>query len=145
MTMARPRQTGAKTTTRKTAAKPRSATKGAETAHARTKRSARAAAASFTCPECGRTFTRAAALGAHRRSHGVRGSSTASRNNRARRNASGRAATPQRRQNTTNGRRGVNRDALLSALFPQGIPPREEVVREVNAWLDDAERLARLR
>src|SRR5205085_8899680 len=29
----------------------------------------------FKCPECGRVFTRAAALGAHRRSHGVVGAS----------------------------------------------------------------------
>jgi hypothetical protein len=39
----------------------------------------------------------------------------------------------------------VDRDALLRALFPQGIPPREDVVREVNAWLDQAARLAELR
>jgi hypothetical protein len=33
---------------------------------------------------------------------------------------------------------------LLKALFPNGIPPREEVIRAVNDWLDEAERLARL-
>ena len=34
------------------------------------------ASGQFTCPECGRTFTRAQALGAHRRqAHGVVGTS----------------------------------------------------------------------
>ena len=28
-------------------------------------------------------------------------------------------------------------------LFPNGVPPRESVVRDLNAWLDEAERLAR--
>jgi hypothetical protein len=39
----------------------------------------------------------------------------------------------------------VDRDALLAALFPTGIPPREDVVSSLNAWLNEAERLARLR
>jgi hypothetical protein len=39
----------------------------------------------------------------------------------------------------------VNRDALLRSLFPNGIPAREEVVRAVNAWLDEADRLAKMR
>jgi hypothetical protein len=30
-------------------------------------------------------------------------------------------------------------------LFPQGIPPRENVIRQVNQWLDEADRLGRLR
>jgi len=34
---------------------------------------------------------------------------------------------------------------LLKALFPNGIPPKEDAIRAVNAWLDDAERLARMR
>jgi hypothetical protein len=29
-------------------------------------------------------------------------------------------------------------------LFPGGVPPRESVIRDVAAWLDQAERLARL-
>jgi hypothetical protein len=34
----------------------------------------------FKCPECGRTFTRAAALGAHRRqAHGIAGATSRSR------------------------------------------------------------------
>jgi hypothetical protein len=37
----------------------------------------------------------------------------------------------------------VDRDALLRTLFPSGIPPRQEVISQVNAWLDEAERLAR--
>jgi len=28
-------------------------------------------------------------------------------------------------------------------LFPNGVPPRESVIRDLNAWLDEAERLAR--
>jgi hypothetical protein len=39
----------------------------------------------------------------------------------------------------------INRDALLQTLFPNGLPPREDVIRNVNAWLDEAERLARSR
>jgi hypothetical protein len=38
----------------------------------------------------------------------------------------------------------ADRDALLKALFPNGIPPREDVIRAVNSWLDDAERLTRM-
>jgi hypothetical protein len=33
---------------------------------------------------------------------------------------------------------------LLRALFPNGIPAKESVIREVNAWLDQAERLSNL-
>ena len=40
---------------------------------------------------------------------------------------------------------GVNRDTLLKALFPNGVPPRESVLREVSEWLDRGERLAKLR
>jgi hypothetical protein len=39
----------------------------------------------------------------------------------------------------------VDRDALLRTLFPSGIPAREEVIRSINSWLDEAERLAKLR
>jgi len=88
---------------------------------------------SFKCPECGRTFGRAAALGAHRRrAHGVAGTS-------AGRRASSRPAPA---RNARGGGGGVNRDALLRALFPNGVPPREDVLRAVNQWLDEAERLA---
>jgi hypothetical protein len=37
----------------------------------------------------------------------------------------------------------VDRDRLLQALFPHGIPARESVIRDLNVWLDEAERLAR--
>jgi hypothetical protein len=40
---------------------------------------------------------------------------------------------------------GVDRDSLLKSLFPDGIPAREEVVRAATTWLDEAERLARMR
>jgi hypothetical protein len=125
------------------------------------------------CPECGRTFSRAAALGAHRkRAHGVAGASAQSKSRRARtatkprsagstngatgatrssktpakaaaaasssRRASARTASPRR------SRSSVDRDALLQALFPNGIPARENVIRELNDWLDEAERLSRL-
>ncbi len=105
---------------------------------------------SLVCPECGKKFTRAASLGAHRnRAHGVPGAST--------RNTTSAVATtrqiPKTRTRKTTAtsaaqnRRtsgAVNRDALLRALFPHGIPAKEQVIRDVNAWLDQAERLARL-
>ena len=109
----------------------------------------------MTCPECGRTFSRPAALGAHRsRVHGVAGTA---QNARSRRNAAARktaaARTPRGRAQTTstptrtargsNG--GVDHDALLRALFPAGIPPRQDLVAAVNDWLDQADRLARQR
>lgn len=115
----------------------------------------------LTCPECGKTFTRAASLGAHRsRAHGVAGASA--RRTRRRAGASNGGATRRRRstqrqaqtsQQTTRrrsrgassdgSRTSVNRDQLLQALFPNGLPAREEVIRRANAWLDEAERLAK--
>jgi uncharacterized C2H2 Zn-finger protein len=86
----------------------------------------------LTCPECGKEFTRAASLGAHRnRAHGVAGASSRTSQ------AGSSKTTKARRRNG-----GVNRDALLSALFPNGIPAKESVVREISGWLDQAERLA---
>jgi hypothetical protein len=122
-------------------------------------------AAQFVCPECGRTFTRAAALGAHRRqAHGVAGRSSQPLSAGVRRSANAvraGAKTQRRRTRATQTRRTaptsrsrrsnsrtdgtVNRDALLQALFPAGIPAKESVVRSVNSWLDEAERLARMR
>ncbi len=115
----------------------------------------------FKCPECGRTFTRAAALGAHRRqAHGVVGAATRSRSSRraARTTAAAKSSTPstttpRRRPNRpasnpsrarTSRDRSVDRDALLQALFPNGIPAKEGVIRAVNSWLDDAEQLAKM-
>ncbi len=152
-------------------------------------------AGKFVCPECGKTFTRAAALGSHRSSvHGVAGKSSSATRSRAkpasrqrkaprshanasrsaasrtsaatasprkraaasakpasarRRRATSRrvpaAATQRPRQPASAGRGEVNRDALLRSLFPNGIPAREDAIREVNAWLDQAERLAQMR
>jgi Zinc finger, C2H2 type len=128
-----------------------------------TKAKATPAVDALTCPECGKTFTRAAALGAHRKmTHGVAGSSknatgkrkttttrtlrssTASSSSTAASNGSAR-----RRTSTSNATgssaNGVDRNALLRTIFPNGIPPREDVMAQANAWLDEAERLARSR
>ena len=119
-------------------------------------------AGELTCPECGKTFTRAASLGAHRsRAHGVKGASSrrsrrgsSAGNGGATRQRSGAAVQAQAAQQSTrrrsrrtssSGATTVNRDQLLQALFPNGLPAREEVIRRANAWLDDAEQLARLK
>jgi hypothetical protein len=103
----------------------------------------------YTCPECGRTFSRPAALGAHRRrAHGVPGASASaagSRATRARASATATRATAPRATGTSRDGGSADRDALLAALFPQGIPPRETVIRDVNRWLDEADRLVRMR
>jgi hypothetical protein len=88
--------------------------------------------------------------------HGVLGVSSARRRNGRppRRRAGGKANSQKpraasvggvRRGSRGNGQVSVDRDALLAAIFPQGIPPRENVIRAVNSWLDEAERLARMR
>src|SRR6476620_8435172 len=112
-------------------------------------------------PECGRTYVRAVAIGAHRRqAHGVVGTSsrarsagrakratatTAPRAGRTRaRTASGRSSTNGRARATspTSGRRSTgvtaDRDALLNLFLTIRRPPREDVIRAVNSWLDDA-------
>jgi hypothetical protein len=33
----------------------------------------------------------------------------------------------------------------MATLFPNGIPANEEVIRAASGWLDDAERLVRMR
>jgi len=106
----------------------------------------------FTCPECARTFSRAAALGAHRRrAHGVAGTSAnAKRAARRERGASSgpRATTRPRTGAASPGgtqKNASNRDALLESLFPNGVPPREDVIRAVGLWLDEADRLAAMR
>jgi len=38
---------------------------------------------------------------------------------------------------------GPAMDTLLQTLFPNGLPAREEVIRRANAWLDEAECLAK--
>jgi predicted RNA-binding Zn-ribbon protein involved in translation (DUF1610 family) len=127
-----------KTTSRKATTKKRASAKTKATAR-RGQTASAASATTFTCPECGKTFTRAASLGAHRnRTHGVTGASV--------RNGSSRATRSGRANRGTNAKPGqrVDRDALLAALFPDGIPAKERVIREVNGLLDQAERLARL-
>jgi predicted RNA-binding Zn-ribbon protein involved in translation (DUF1610 family) len=119
----------------------------------------------FTCPECGKTFGSAAALGSHRKnSHGVAGASTRTKSRQRATTTGtqgrGRAATSAARSNNSTGtrRRGrspgsqhrpktgtVNRDALMQALFPGGIPASGETIRSLNAWLDEAERIASAR
>jgi predicted RNA-binding Zn-ribbon protein involved in translation (DUF1610 family) len=148
----------------RTRTQPTSSKRGATKRSATSKQSA-TTAAEFTCPECGRTFTRAAALGAHRsRAHGVAGKSAQARRSRKtrqgsaastsqtarssaattrRRAQSGAAATSQRTK-AVDGNGAIDRDALLNAVFPGGLPAREEVIRAATGWLDDAERLARM-
>jgi uncharacterized C2H2 Zn-finger protein len=112
----------------------------------------------FKCPECGRTFTRAAALGAHRRrAHGVVGAVAQARTQRKRRSSSATANSASTRTATSaaTGRRTgraarasarqVDRDALLQLVFPGGVPAREAVIRDANAWLDEAGRLTQLK
>jgi hypothetical protein len=145
-----------KTTTTRTASKKRvtaSRKKGATaskklttTSRKRATTATRAGQASLTCPECGRSFTRPAALGAHRRSHGVTGTSANATRTRTTRNTRTRGtAQSTSRRSTANPGTGINRDALLQALFPAGIPAREDTIRELNAWLDQAEQIARAR
>jgi len=116
-----------------------------------------------TCPECGKTFARPASLGAHRnRAHGVAGASKRAQRTRARKGSRNggtthRGSRPQTTRHQTTRRRSgtittaqgqsgnINRDALLQALFPNGLPAREAVIRRANAWLDEAEQLARSR
>jgi C2H2-type zinc finger len=98
-----------------------------------------------TCPECGRRFSRAQALGAHRRqAHGIAGTS---RRTQARQQADGRAASggdtgKSARRRSAN---GVDHDRLLQTLFPDGIPAREDIIGALNSWLAEADRIARLR
>ena len=163
--MARPRS---QSTKRRTTAKSASAKRSTTAKSASAKRSTSASAkqsTQFKCPECGKTFSRAAGLGAHLKlSHGIAG---ASKRSQSRQRATttgtrrrGRPATTAARStsstdtrrrgrppgSTTKRRSGsVNRDALLQALFPDGIPSSEATIRSLNAWLDEAERIARPR
>src|SRR5881398_3372654 len=100
----------------------------------------------FVCPECGRTFARAAALGAHRnRAHGVAGRSAQATKRHARAgqpsSAKGGSAAKSTTRTTTHsrnlaGRDGIDRDALLTMLFPNGMPAREELLQAASGWLD---------
>lgn len=156
------------TSKRQPAAKKRANSKRASGKRTASQRSA-SAGSEFVCPECGRTFTRAAALGAHRsRAHGVAGRSAQATKRRASagqapsakrgsaaRTRAGATATPRSAAKTTTGastrsraragRDGIDRDALLTTLFPGGMPAREEVIRAASSWLDEAERLSQMR
>lgn len=125
----------------KTASRTSAPKTGGRTRKATTKRVAAsrpAASGTFVCPECGKSFTRAASLGAHRnRAHGVAGGTARRGTTRA-----ATRSTTSARSATARPRKPLNRDALLAALFPNGIPARESVIRDVNAWLDQAEKLA---
>ena len=101
----------------------------------------------LTCPECGKTFSRPASLGAHRRrAHGVAGASSKSAQAKGRRQA---AASNGRRRSTIETRAApkldFDRDALLQQLFPNGIPARAAVIRRIESWLDEAEKLAAMK
>lgn len=104
----------------------------------------------FTCPECGKTFTRAASLGAHRnRAHGITGTTNKQRRRTSRRTRTAATPAPARRTRpratASNGAAAtVDRDALLQALFPNGLPAKEAVIRAANDWLNQAEQLARM-
>jgi uncharacterized C2H2 Zn-finger protein len=107
---------------------------------------AAAGSGELVCPECGKVFTRPASLGAHRnRLHGVVGANAHRRSRRPKSTPSPASASrPAPRRSTPSPNSApINRDALLQTLFPNGVPPRESVIRNVNAWLDEAERLAR--
>jgi hypothetical protein len=87
--------------------------------------------------------------------HGVAGTSANAASSRTKRTTTRKRTTasatrtrPGRTTTATSlngGPTAVNRDALLRTLFPNGIPPRQDVIVQVNAWLDEAERLARTR
>jgi uncharacterized C2H2 Zn-finger protein len=128
---------------------------GKDTEMARTRRASKPAAkpaaqtngsGEFSCPECGKTFTRAASLGAHRqRAHGIPGAAAKTRTSTGKRSRrTSRPTAPRRRAHSSDGAK-VNRDALLQALFPNGVPAREAVIRAANDWLNQAEQLAKMK
>lgn len=102
------------------------------------------------CPECGRTFKRPSALGAHRwQAHRVAGTSPQARSRRRTARAAGggnsAGSTGLAPRATAPGDFVVDRDGLLQIVFPNGIPVRDDVIRTVSRWLDEAEMLAQLR
>ncbi len=112
------------------------------------------------CPECGRAFGRPAALGAHRwKAHRIEGASPQARSRRRaaksamgavdggrdRQLASATESGGSRARSTASADSRLDRDALLRIVFPTGIPVRDDVIRYVSRWLDEAEMLARLR
>jgi hypothetical protein len=99
------------------------------------------------CPECGRKFKRPSALGAHRwQAHRVAGTSPQARSRRRTgKTSTGGGVAGAERRSTAPGDFVVDRDALLQIVFPNGIPVRDDVIRTVSRWLDEAEMLAQLR
>jgi len=102
------------------------------------------------CPECGRTFKRPSALGAHRwQAHRVAGSSPQARSRRRTAKTAGGGNSARsfgaETRSKAPGDFVVDRDALLRIVFPNGIPVRDDVIRTVSRWLDEAEMLAQLR
>ena len=103
------------------------------------------------CPECGRKFKRPSALGAHRwQAHRVAGSSPQARSRRRTGKAAGGGGNSTgsigaETRARASGDFAVDRDALLRIVFPNGIPVRDDVIRTVSRWLDEAEMLAQLR
>lgn len=139
--MARARRTAAGSA-RTTKAKP-------DAAAAADRSDGNAAATELACPECGRTFTRAAALGSHRRAaHAVAGRADGSKQNGTAPSRSAGSSTRAARAVGTKaagaGGSGVDQDALLKALFPDGIPASASALGAVNAWLAEADRIAKL-
>ncbi len=132
------------------ATRKRSAGKTTATRKPVTRRSAGApssrSSGTLVCPECGKTFTRAASLGAHRnRAHGIVGAAAKARSAAG---AAGRKTRVSNGGSRAGGRSaapsGIDRDALLAALFPEGIPAKESVIRQLDSWLSEGERLANL-
>ena len=111
------------------------------------KNPAPAAATQLTCPECGKTFTRAASLGAHRqRTHGIAGTSQNARSRRTTNRGTTTQTTVRAATRASNGASAaVDHDALLRTLFPAGIPPRQDIIAAVNDWLTPPDTLARQR
>lgn len=91
----------------------------------------------LACPECGKEFTRPAALGAHRnRAHGIRGKS-----------AKRRPVSPppaRRRSGEVVDAKSLG-DRLLGLVFGETVPARVEVMEAAGSWLEEADRLAALR
>jgi predicted RNA-binding Zn-ribbon protein involved in translation (DUF1610 family) len=133
------------TSTKRSTAK-RSTAKRATPKRATSRAASTPAAGEFLCPECGRSFARAAALGAHRsRAHGVAGQSAQATKRRSRNGTTATAGAKRSRRSPAAARNGVDRDALLKTLFPDGMPAREDVMRAASGWLDEAERLSQQR
>jgi hypothetical protein len=74
----------------------------------------------------------------------MEGTASRTRPHRLRHKARGLAAPPAREDPETAAARRSTA-TLLCTLFPTGIPPQQGVIVAVNSWLDEAERLTRVR